>query len=478
MTAQHNQTSKIQYLKGILWSSCGSLIAMSASMITTVIAARRLSKDSLGSFFLVLLISQLAASLGDLGLRNTSIRFISSEDHAEAGNVSRYVLTITLVFSTITSLVVAAICSLMSNKSGTPEFKEIMLSCAPLTFTLINYQVTSSILVGFKKFKALSTIVSSVEILRMAVGVLSLALGFGVKGLVFSCIFAQFAGLLLNWSRMPFKYRWLLRHPKEKQILQFGGWLYATSVMSVINVRATEAILTHNLGPAALAVYGTAMQIPNVIQKMFESIRPVILSYISSLKRDMYSSTISAMRLSSGLLTLAAAGIMLFANPIITAFFSYKYAQSIPVMQMACAWIAISVVNYFLSITLIGMGKARKVFFLTIPQFVVMSLSSLVLIPKYQSSGAVIALILTAITGNILASYMISGGTLSLFLEMNLSTVKSYILLVPVLFLLHLYDMSFVVNIFLFLALICGLYLVKAITQKDLSSIRGLIVKA
>jgi O-antigen/teichoic acid export membrane protein len=35
------------------------------------------SKEEVGTFFLVMMVVQLAASLGDFGLRNTAIRFLS-----------------------------------------------------------------------------------------------------------------------------------------------------------------------------------------------------------------------------------------------------------------------------------------------------------------------------------------------------------------------------------------------------------------
>ena len=139
-------------------------------------------------------------------------------------------------------------------------------------------------------------------------------------------------------------------------------------MLSVVMVKASDFILATYMGPAALAVYSAAMQLPSALQRVFESIRPVLLGYASSGQEHDPTRLAESIRIGAGVLALAATILIGLTQPLMTLLFSHDYEGGTLIMQGLCVWTATSIVNYYFSITLIGIGHPRKAFLLVLPQ--------------------------------------------------------------------------------------------------------------
>src|SRR5262245_29586717 len=109
------EKGKTQYLYGIVLSGGGNLLGMAASLVTIMVAARLLSQAELGVFFLVMLVVQFTAIFGDIGLKNTVIKTLSSlpVESNEFIQTSRYLLTATLATSLTACIAVTLITPLL-----------------------------------------------------------------------------------------------------------------------------------------------------------------------------------------------------------------------------------------------------------------------------------------------------------------------------------------------------------------------------
>lgn len=448
---------------------------MAASLFTLMFATRVLSKEEIGAYFLVMVIVQFAVSLGDIGLRNAAIKFLSQAKAGEVVTVSRYLLTINGIASGLACLILALILPFLTKLWPSATFSEFAWHSIPITFLTINFQLGLAILAGHKHFRPMSSITAVVEIFRMIISLGALYFGFGASALLMCMLLSRVVGIALVWRTVPSCMRPVFRHQRAGEILKFSKWMYGASLMSVVNMRAADAVLTSHLGTIALASYSTAMQIPSMLQKIFESIRPVVMSYVSSLKLETAHASIATSRLLAGLLAIGAALLIALAHPLVVLIFSSRYEGSVPIMQVLTAWIAIGTVNYYISITLIGMGKSRKVFLLSIPQFFVMLISCFLLVPTYQGLGAAVSLTITALAGNVIGCWMLAGGSLGLFGTLNLAQLKSIVplllFLVIVLFVKPILPIALI-----FLIIMMGiLLLLKSITFADLIFIRSQI---
>ena len=70
------EQSKARYLSGVALSVGANMAGMGASLVTIMVAARLLSKDDLGAFFLVMVVVQFVALISDFGLKNTATGMI------------------------------------------------------------------------------------------------------------------------------------------------------------------------------------------------------------------------------------------------------------------------------------------------------------------------------------------------------------------------------------------------------------------
>lgn len=468
-----NSSERRHYFRGIIWASSGNMAVMAASLVTLMFAARVLTKEEIGAYFLTMVIVQFAVSLGDIGLRNAAIKFLSQAENGEIVNVSRYLLTINGLASGLACLILSLMLPFLTKLWPSSIFFEVAWYSIPITFLTINFQMGLSILAGHKHFGSMSAITAVIEIFRMIISLGALYFGFGAVGLLLSMLLSRVAGIALVWRKVPSCMRPVLRHQQVREILKFSGWMYGASLMSVINMRTADAMVTSHMGTVALASYSTAMQIPTMLQKIFESIRPVVLGYVSSLKLETAHASIATSRLLSGLLAIGATFLIALAHPLVVLFFSSRYEDSVPIMQVLSAWIAIGTVNYYIAITLIGMGKSREVFILSIPQFFVMLISCVLLVPAYHGLGAAVSLIITALAGNIIGSWMLAGGNWGLFGTLNWTYLKSIVPLLLFLIIVLWVKPLLAITLILSIIMIVILFLLKAVTFADLRSLRS-----
>jgi O-antigen/teichoic acid export membrane protein len=364
------EKEKAQHLFGIILSGGGNLLGMAASLVTIMVAARLLSQDELGAYFLVMVVVQFTAIFGDIGLKNTAIKTLSllPVESTDFIQTSRYLLTVTLTTSLIACLAVTLFMPFLMTLWPYQEFQSHTSYIAPIALLTTGLQLVMSLLVGAKKFKRLSVLSAGTEIFRALLSTGGLLAGLGISSLLWGMIVSRLIGIGAIWVSMPSLFAITFRHPQSAALLKFGGWLYGCSLVSIIMVRASDAILTTYMGTAALAVYSAAMQVPSVLQRVFESIRPALLGYISAQQTAYANPQILAVRIVTAFLAVAATFLIALSRPIMTLLYSEKYESGVTIMQALSVWAVFTIINYLFSIILIGNGQSRRAFLLTLPQ--------------------------------------------------------------------------------------------------------------
>lgn len=405
------EKDKAQHLFGIVLSGGGNLLGMAASLVTIMVAARFLSQEELGAFFLVMLVAQFTALFGDIGLKNTAIKALSAlpATSTEFIQTSRYVLTVTTATSLIACLVVSLIMPFLTSLWPYQEFQSHTSYIAPIALLTTGLQLVMSLLVGAKKFKRLSALSMGIEVFRALLSTAGLLAGLGISSLLWGMIVSRLIGIGAIWVSMPSLFALTFRHAQSAELLKFGGWLYGVSLVSIIMVRASDAILTTYMGTAALAVYSAAIQVPSGLQRVFESIRPALLGYMSLQQTAYANPQIAAVRIVTALLAVAATFLIALSRPLMTVLYSEKYESGVNIMQALSVWAVFTIINYLFSIILIGNGQSRRAFLLTLPQLLIIIISTGLLVPRYEGFGAAIALVATAFLGNIIGARLVAG---------------------------------------------------------------------
>ncbi|MGE0642123.1 MAG: oligosaccharide flippase family protein [Nitrospira sp.] len=467
------EQNKSNHLNGILLSVGGNLVGLIASLGTIMVAARVLSKDDLGAFFLVMVVVQFVALFSDLGLKNTAIKTLSSlpVGSLQFIETTRYLLTITTSASIVGCIVLWSAMPVIKSIWPYEVFHNQLIYVGPISIVTAMFQIITSILVGGKQFKKLSVVAATMEILRAMISAAGLIAGLGVSSLFWGMIISRLVGIGAVWVAMPSWFALSFWYGRSADLFKFGGWLYGGSLISASMVRCSDAILTSYLGPAALAVYSAAMQIPAVMQRVFETTRPALLGYVAAYHGTYEKQQVEAVRILTAVLAVAATMLIPLASPLMTLLYSDQYVSGIMIMQALTLWAVFAIVNYFYSVILIGKGQPRRAFFLTVPQLFIMLLSAPWLVPQYGGFGGAIALIITAFLGNIIGAKIIAGNDNEMWLALVSNMIRAGGPLLLVLVTVTHVTLSIFPSVCLTGLTLAALILLRVITAADVNAL-------
>ncbi|MBS0151839.1 MAG: oligosaccharide flippase family protein [Nitrospira sp.] len=471
------ESSKAHYLSGILLSAGANLAGMGASLVTIMIAARLLSKEELGAFFLIMVVVQFVALFSDLGLKNTAIRVLSSlQPHSlEFSQTAHYLLTITVATSIVACVVLWAAAPLLSSLWSYETFQYHLVFVAPIAVLTAVFQIVTSLLVGGKEFKKLSMLSAGIEVLRAVLSTGALMLGWGVNSLLWGMIISRMVGIGAIWILTPTLFSIRFGHPRKAEFFKFGGWLYGGSLLSASMVRCADAMLTTYMGTAALAVYSAAMQIPTVLQRVFESTRPTLLGYLAAHQNSSDRQQVETMRILAAGLSIATIVIIVFSGPLMTALYSEQYASGTCIMQTLSVWMAFSLVNYFYSLILVGKGQSREAFMQTVPQLFIMLVSTSMLVPRYEGVGAAIALVITSFLGNLIAAKIVAGDDRGIWWTLTMNFIRVAIPLLLFLIVVSRMKLDLFSLMILGGAMLALLIVLKVIKISDITAVRTIL---
>lgn len=450
------------------------MAGMGASLVTIMVAARLLSKDELGAFFLVMVVVQFVALVSDLGLKNTAIKALSSlpPQSPEFIQTARYLLTVTITSSVVACLALWPVMPFLKSLWPYESFHGHLLYVAPVAFLTVVLQIVMSLLVGAKELKRLSALSAGIEVLRAMVSAGGLVVGWGVSSLFWGMILSRVVGIGAIWAAMPALFGITLRYPHKADLFKFGGWLYGGSLMSVLVVRCSDLVLTTYMGTVALAIYSAAMQIPTTMQRVFESIRPALLGYVAAYRDTDCGQLVEAVRIVTALLAVTTTILITLSSPLMDLLYSEQYRDGVPIMQALSVWMTFAIVNYFYSVILIGKGKPRGAFLLTVPQLIVMFISTLLLVPQYKGFGAAIALVVTAFLGNIVGAKIVAGDDREVWYALVVNLVRAATPLILFLTVAVYVKLSFFSLICLSGATLALLIALRVVTAKDFDTLR------
>jgi O-antigen/teichoic acid export membrane protein len=468
------EPSKARYLSGVALSAGANMAGMGASLVTIMVAARSLSKDDLGAFFLVMVVVQFVALISDFGLKNTAIKALSSlpPQSLEFIQTARYLLTVTIATSAAGCLALWSVMPLLKWLWPYESFHSQLVFAAPVAFLNAVLQIVTSLLVGAKELKRLSALSVGIEVLRAMLSTGGLVIGWGANSLFLGMILSRMVGSGTIWAAMPGLFAVTFRYPNKAHLFKFGGWLYGGSIMSVLVVRCSDLILTTYMGTVALAVYSAAMQIPTTMQRVFESVRPALLGYVAAYQDTYRGRQVEAVRIVTALLAVVTIILMTLSSSLMSLLYSDQYQDGVPIMQALSVWMTFAILNYFYSIILIGTGHPKESFLLTVPQLVIMVVSTLLLVPQYEGFGAAMALVITAFLGNIVGAKIVAGGDRDTWYALLMNFARAAAPLLLFLMIASYTELSFFSLVCLSGATLALLIALRVVTKNDISALR------
>lgn len=452
----------------MLWAGGGTAVGVVAATATIMVAVRMLSKAEMGAFFLAMMVMQLAAAIADLGMRDTGIKFLSSVDGSERNQLSCYLLTLRGLISLGVCAVLLLVMPFLLRLWPSPAFSTVAWYCAPGVVLLMVYLMGLAVLAGSHRFGAMSSLTALVEIIRAIISISLLYLGYGVLGLVLAVLLSRAIGIILTLHWVPFRFRFVFRHSQAVKMFKFGSWLHIGSLLSIVNTRTVEAILATYLGTAALAIYSTGLQIPSILRRGFEAVKPVMLGYISSLQMAAALAAVNSVRLLAGLLTMCAILFIALSTPLVTLLFSSAYVDSIPVMQVLTVLCVTGLTRHFLSLTLVGLGRVKVLSIAILPECLFLILVLVILTPRYGAVGGALSLLITSLLANVVSARLVAQRDVALFGRLMWAFFRSAVPLLCLLSATQCANMSLSQTMLLSMVAVGVLFLLKAVEPRDI----------
>ncbi len=377
-----------QYLSGIFYSLLANGASILGGLLTIAVASRYLNQQDLGIYYIILMIANLGIAFAGIGGRSAIIKYLScSKDKETTANILITIRITAILIVTIGLGIALFFLERIWPGTSLDSIKWIIL---PMVAMEIINNSGMSMLAGFGRFKKFALLQGIRGVLAGGMAISWLLMGFGLAGILWSTLAVNLFINIAIWNLLPIRFRLVWDYSKILEILKFGGILYIAYLISILTARTAEAMIISFLGPASVAIYGNAMRFPNLLLRLFEAIRPIILQFFSS--KENHTESLAPLKMASISMSFVSSLLIVFARPLTILLFSRQYLSCVPLTRLLCFWVVLSLINFFLVIQLTGRSMVSKLVWLNALQFILVIGGHLLLIPVYGVFGAALSI--------------------------------------------------------------------------------------
>lgn len=378
----------------------GNVASAVLAFVIVIVAARVLGPVGFGLFFALYNLIQLVSSIADVGVGSGIVNFIphalSRGNQREANQYLKagwdFVLVLSLILALIGLLIPQNIILAFLPNISRPEWSVTVLATA--SFVLINFLIFA--------FQARKEFIKSIVAnlgysLTRAVLVVLLALAGKLN--VFLAVFAYAAsavvGIVFSLPFLP-KVVGGENKPTKKQtkdLLKFSAHLGLGKIAANIASRIDVQMLYPLAGAFATAQYGIAQRVAFLYVLFSSSAGAVVTPKIASItdRREMRRYAGKMLILMLFLVFGLLLGVLI-TDPLIPLLFGAKYTGSVPVVR----WMLVATIPFLLNFVPVNVviyfqKNSRLIGVLSVVQLVIVVALNLVLIPRVEVYGPIIA---------------------------------------------------------------------------------------
>ncbi len=425
---------------------------------------------------MALMMSSLSIAFANIGGKSAIIKFLASAPQEKKEEVGNLIITLRIIAVLVVGVFLCLFVHFIDQiwHGGTLAVSAWIL--IPFVLMEIVYDSAMAIMAGFGMFGRCGFFQSLRGILNCSISSSLLLYGLGVNGLVGGILLSNIltsAGII---SSLPIKFKVVWNRREVIAIVRFSVPLYIAYMLSIMSGRAAEAMIVSFIGAASLAIYGNAMRFPNLLLRVFEAVRPVVLNFFSS--DEEYGKSLLPLRLSAIGICIIACVLIVFSRPLILLIFSRKYTASIGLTRLLSLWMVFSILNYVLVLQLTGTNRTTKVMWLNACQFVLIITGHLILIPRYGALGAAISVTIGASVTVLISLLFLSEAQNSKLLRKSLYYVaKPVIPLGIVFFLTQHTEPDFALGIVYMISYLVVISAIRIVNLREIKFVASVLVR-
>lgn len=373
------------------------------SFIFTVVVVRQLGPDSYGQYAGVLAFGALFLFISDLGLSPYLVREVARlRDTPDATNRISALYSNVLILRILLSLLAGVLMVSAAWLTGRPTLMVGAIALNAIGVVLYSIHGSSdAVLVGYERIDISSFMRVVNQVVFVALGALTLWLGFGYYGLIIATLIGIAIMTWFCWTslgRLGISVRAALASTWPgllRASLPFGligltlGFSYKFDSVLLSIYRGDAETGHYN---AAYNLVFSAVMISNVLNT---ALYPSLSRQVVTDSRNMAPIYERILRYLLIVALPIAVGISVLASDVVTFLYDTSYASSIPVLQIIIWVVPLMYLSEFLGYVVLIGGKehaaARSVFIST----GVNVLANLIVIPQYGLNGAAIITVVT-----------------------------------------------------------------------------------
>nr|CBA27721.1 hypothetical protein Csp_A03700 [Curvibacter putative symbiont of Hydra magnipapillata] len=410
-----------------------NILKGAVSLLLSFYVAKAVSPAEFGLIAFAIPLAALITLLTDLGIANAIVRE-RSLSKAQSGSA----LVMMLAFGLVGGGTLALLATPIQWASGLPGVHDVVLGFAVVAC----FSVWATCPRALVERELQYSTISAVELTALLAGTggffFALHAGWGVFALVaFHVILQCIRSLVFLWCARGL-FTWVLVPRGIKPLLQTGGWIFASNLLSYASRNLDRFIIAANLGAAAVGLYGFAYQfmtVPLVLLAWPAS--GVLMSTLSRLNDDIESKK----KVVEGFLAITAAAVFPMMASIaflssypLQSFLSDKWLGVDHYIALLAPLGAAQALAVYASATLVADGRMVLNFRLSLLNGLIIPIGFLVSAPFGLSVSVSSYLLLNSIVCGLMIYYMCSTTNISArnFIELLLPGILATIVVVLV----------------------------------------------
>ncbi len=396
--------------RGAFWSLVGGIASRALTIGSSIIVARLLGREGYGEIGMVQSTIGMFGVFAGFGLGATATKYIAefrTKDPIRAGRISN----LTIVVSLITAGLMAIACLGMSgwladktlNKAG---IAPLLAAGSLLLFISTLGGVLFAALAGFESFRVIARI-NVIQGIAAVFLTIPLVWLFGVQGAIASLTINAAIGLLLSAKALLAEYvKFTIPPGYNKDVWAEWLVLWKYSLPSVVSglmvgpvIWVTNAILVNQPGGyGELGLFNAANQWRMIIIFLPGMLASAMLPVLSEThgredKTDFVRTVIMNLRV-TWIVALPLTVLVVTMGKPLAALFGKQFYGSAPIISVLMLATFLNVVNSAVGSALAGSGRMWTGMFMNLGWAVVLTISSLLLVPRFGGLGLATAYLL------------------------------------------------------------------------------------
>lgn len=402
-----------RWAKGAFWTIFGTALARVLGLLSTVLAARFLSKTAFGELAVVQSTVAMFGTFAGLGLGVTATKYVAERRDIQQDRCGR-VVALTLFVAMTGGILGSLACSLGAgwlavHSLSAPELAPVLKQSSPLVLLITLQNVYLGALAGLEGFRG----VACVNIIGGVLGAPLVAVGafeFGLPGAVWGTVLQSLVtciaghvmlvregrklGISISLSPRKGNFRaWLGEH---EILWKFSvPAFFSSTLVGPVNWFCNMLLVNQPNGYAEVALLSAANQWKNFVGFLPLMLGSVLVPMLANLQaagrgHDFVKLVKRQLIISAGLCLGLGMPLILFSSTLMRCY-GRDFVDGAPVLVLTLLTTALAAVNNLLSRSMQAAGRAWLDLGFSAIWAAALVVASMLLIPRHGAMGVAIA---------------------------------------------------------------------------------------